>query len=133
MGRARNGKTDLETTREALASWRRQYGGRGRRIPEQFWNQARELACVHGMGETARALRLNPGRLEAVVGRAPAAAPTSVEPNDFVEVSGLQLDERSGAAVVEFLGREGECVRVQIAASAVDIAALAAAFWSRRP
>ena len=133
MGRARNGKTDLETAREALASWRRQYGGPGRRIPEGFWNQARELARVHGVGETARALRLNPGRLGAVVGQALAVAPTSVEPEAFVELTGLKVGERDSTAVVEFLGREGDCVRVRVAATAVDIVGLAGAFWSRRP
>ena len=133
MGRARNGTTDLERTRESLGSWRRENGGRGRKIPAAFWNEARELARVHGVAETARALQLNPRRLAAVVEQALTIAPTSVEPEAFVEVGGLQFGERGGAAVVEFLGREGECVRVQIAASAVDIAALAGAFWSRRP
>ena len=65
MGRARNSKTDLETTRDALTNGRRQHDGPGRRIPERFWNEARELARLHGVGETARALRLNPGRLGA--------------------------------------------------------------------
>jgi hypothetical protein len=133
MGRARKAKTVLETTRDALAGWRRQYGGRGRRIPAAFWNEARELARVHGVAETARELRLDPGRLAAVVGQTLSIAPSSVEPEAFVEVGGLQFGERGGAAVVEFLGREGQCVRVQIAASAVDVTALAAAFWSRRP
>lgn len=132
MGRATKAKTDLESTREALASWRREHGGPGRPIPEEFWDEARELARVHGIGKTARALRLNPGRLGAVGGQALAVAPASDEPEAFVEVGGLQLGERGGAAVVEFLGREGGCLRVQIATSAVDLAALAGAFWSMR-
>jgi hypothetical protein len=133
MRRAKNAKTDLETTREALASWRRQHGGPGRRIPTALWNEARELARDHGVAETARVLRLNPGRLGAVVGQALAVAPTGVEPEAFVEVTGLKVGERDSRAVVEFLGREGDCMRVHVAATAVDIVALAGAFWGRRP
>lgn len=134
MGRPKkNGTPDLETTRESLASWRRQYGGPGRRIPERFWEEARELVRENGVEQTARALRLSPLRLAAVVQQALAIAPARLEPEGFVELSGLQIGERGGAAVVEFLGREGDCVRVQVAAKAVDIVALAAAFWGRRP
>lgn len=133
MARARSWTTDLETTRKSIASWRRQCGGRGRRIPEGFWNEARELARMHGVADTARALRINPVRLAAVVAQSLALAPTNLEPVAFVELGGLQIGDRGGAAVVEFLSREGDCVRVQVAAKAVDIVGLARAFWSRRP
>lgn len=133
MGRAKkSGTTDLEATRGSLANWRRQYGGRGRRIPQGFWDKARELARVYGVAETARALRLTPRRLAAVVDQTLAVAPKSVESEAFVELGGLQFTERGEAVVVELLGREGDCVRVQVSAKAVDIVALAGAFWSRR-
>jgi hypothetical protein len=134
MVRAKIGTTDLETTRESLASWRRQYGGRGIRIPVAFWDRARELARVHGVAETARALQLNEGRLAGMVEQAPVAiAPREVEPGAFVELGGLGVDVRDDTAVLEFARREGDCLRVQVAASAVDVVALASAFWGRQP
>lgn len=133
MVRANRGIPDLETTRRSLASWRSQHGGRGRRIPETFWDQAQELARVHGVAETARALRLDERRLAAMLAQAPVSiAPRSVEPAAFVELGGLEVGLRGDAAVVEFLGREGDCMRVQVAAGAVDLVALAGAFWGRR-
>lgn len=134
MARSKSGTTDLESTRESLASWRRQHGGRGQRIPAAFWTEARELARVHGVAQTARALRLDAKRLTTIVDQPTAAiAPTSVQPEAFVELGGFQLSRRGDEAVVEFVGRQGDRVRVEVAASAVDFAALAGAFWSRRP
>ena len=40
MAYDRNRGQDLETTREALASWRRLHGGRGRPIPAELWSRA---------------------------------------------------------------------------------------------
>jgi hypothetical protein len=130
MGQARNRTTDLEATRESLTNWRRVCGGPGRRIPEAYWDAAGELARVHGVAVTARALDLNAGRLAAMVEQAEGVATTTVEPAAFVELGGLAFGERG---VVEFLGREGDCVRVPVGAKGVDIVALAAAFWGRRP
>lgn len=133
MGRAKIGTTDLEATGESLALWRREHGGRGRRVPATFWDQARDLARVYGVADTARALRLDERRLARVVEQAPVALPpTILEPEAFVELGDLQLGTRADAAVVEFLGREGDCMRVQVAASAVDLVGLATAFWGRR-
>ena len=132
MERAKIGTADMESTRESLASWRREYGGRGRRIPEVFWDQAQELARVYGVEQTARALRLNVTRLARGVEQAPVAiAPRGVAA-EFVELGGMQVGVRDDAAVVEFLGRGGDCLRVQVAARAVDIVALAGAFWDRQ-
>lgn len=133
MGRAKSGTTDLEATRESLARWRRQYGGRGRRIPAVFWNEARELARAHGVEETARSLRLDPGRLADVVDQSKAITATSPQLTGFVELGGLEVGVARDAAVVEFVAREGDRVRVEVAASALDLVALARAFWSRRP
>jgi hypothetical protein len=132
MKRADSG-TDLEATRRALASWRREYGGPGRRIPAQFWEQAQELARVHGVTQTARTLRLDEGRLAAMADEAPVSnGPSSVEAGAFVELEGVEVSVRADAAVVELLGREGDCIRVQVASSELDLVGLATAFWSRR-
>jgi hypothetical protein len=133
MGRPKSGKTDLEATSQSLARWRSQYGGRGKRIPVAFWDQARDLAVVYGVADTARALRLDGRRLATMSEPAPLAiAPKSAEPEAFVELGELQVGVRGDSAVVEFLGREGDRMRVQVAAAAVDVVGLAKAFWDRR-
>ena|SRR5271167_4171344 len=63
MGHDKNRGKDLDTAREALGSWRRLHGGRGRPIPEGLWSDAAEVARANGVAETARALRLNPRKL----------------------------------------------------------------------
>jgi hypothetical protein len=120
--------TGLAAANEALASWRRQFGGRGRRIPEALWAEAAEVARVGGVVETARALRLDARRLAALV--EPAGAR---EPATFVELDGVEVVAGSEPVVVEFIGREGDQIRVRVprGGGAVDLAELARAFWSR--
>jgi hypothetical protein len=126
---------ELEAVREALTSWRRRHGGRGRPIPASLWSEAADVARVSGVAETARALRLDATRLAKLVGGGAEIAPRRVEqPPTFVEVGGLELGEPRRVAVVELVGREGDRVRVEVvggAGSAVDLVALARAFWGR--
>jgi hypothetical protein len=126
---------DLEAVREALTSWRRRHGGRGRPIPASLWSEAAVVARVSGVAETARALRLDATRLARLVGGGAEIAPRSIEePTAFVELGGLTLGDPRRVAVVELVGREGDRVRVEVvggAGSAVDLVALARAFWSR--
>lgn len=138
MGHYKNRARDLEATREALASWRRRHGGRGRPIPESLWLMAADVARVSGVAETARALRLDATRLgRRVEGKAEIAARGIEEIEEsrrFVELGGLALGEPRKVAVVELVGREGDRVRVEVpggAGSAVDLVALARAFWGR--
>jgi hypothetical protein len=134
MGQDKNRGKDLDTTREALADWRRSHGGRGRPIPAGLWSDAADVARAHGVAETARALRLDRGRLPKLVEGQTARAPRSVvEPAGFVELGGLGLgDPRK--AVMELVGREGDRVRLEVVGDAggvVDLVAFARAFWSR--
>jgi hypothetical protein len=137
MGHDKNRGKDLDTTREALESWRRLHGGRGRPIPAALWSDAAGVARANGVAKTARALRLNPRRLaELAEGRAESAPRSVAEPAGFVELGGLRLGEsrEPRVAVLEFMGREGDRVRVEVvggAGSAVELVALARAFWSR--
>jgi hypothetical protein len=88
---------------------------------------------VHGIAETARALRLDAKRLAKRVGEIAALVPTSaVEPAAFVELGGFEVSDARKGAVIELVGREGDRLRVEVVASAVDLVALARAFWSRR-
>jgi hypothetical protein len=126
---------DLEAVREALTSWRRRHGGRGRPIPSSLWSEAAAVARASGVAETARALRLDATRLAKLVGGGAEIAPRSIEePTTFVELGGLPLGDPRRVAVVELVGREGDRVRVEVAGDAggaVDLVALARAFWSR--
>jgi hypothetical protein len=138
MGHDKKQGKDLDTTREALANWRRSHGGRGRPIPSALWSAAADVARAHGVPETARALRLDPRKLAKLVeDQAESMARSMVEPARFVEVGGLGLGEprERRKAVLELMGREGDRVRVEIVGDAggiVDLVAVARAFWSRR-
>ena len=131
MGHDKNRGKDLDTTREALASWRRLHGGRGRPIPAALWSDAAEVARANGVAETARALRLDPRRLAKLAeGRAESA------PRGVVEAAargarrpGAGEPREPRAVVVELVGvwcrsraRRGV---VGGAGSAVELVALA--------
>jgi hypothetical protein len=135
MVQGRKRTKDLEAVREALTDWRRRHGGRGRPIPESLWSEAAEVARVSGVAATARALRVDATRLaRRVVGEGESAPRRMEESATFVEVGGLELGGPRRLAVVELVGREGDRVRVEVvdgAGSAVDLVALARAFWSR--
>jgi hypothetical protein len=134
----KNRGKDLDTTGEALAKWRRSYGGRGRPIPAGLWSAAAAVARVNGVAETARALRLNPRKLAKLAeGRAESARRSVVEPAGFVELGDLGLGEphEPRTVVLELVGREGDRVRVEMVGDAggvVGLVAFAQAFWSRR-
>ncbi|HEY4915735.1 MAG TPA: hypothetical protein VIH92_02400 [Solirubrobacteraceae bacterium] len=130
MGHDKNWGKDLDTTRAALASWRRLHGGRGRPIPAALWSDAADVARANGVAKTARALRLNPRKLAKLAEGAPRSM---VEPGGFVELGGLGFGEPRTIAL-ELVGREGDRVRVEVvggAGSAMELVALARAFWSR--
>jgi hypothetical protein len=133
MGLDRKRGKDLEAAREALASWRRTHGGRGRPIPPALWSKAADVARGVGVPEVARALRLNAVKLARLVeGGAPGS---EVEAADFVELGRLELGTPRAArrAVLELVGHEGDRVRVEVGdGGGVDFVAIARAFWSRR-
>lgn len=127
---------DLGAALEALASWRRTHGGRGRPIPAALWSKAADVARGVGVPEVARALRLDAGKLARwVEGRAESVARSEVEPGDFVELGGLELETRRERrrTVLELVGHEGDRVRVEVEeGGGVDLVAIARAFWGRR-
>ena len=132
-----HGKKELETVRESLASWRRSHGGRGRPIPAALWSDAADVARANGVAETARALRIDAGKLAKLVeGRAEGALRSAVAPATFVELGGLGLGapREASRVVLELVGREGDRVRVELVGDGcgvVEVVALARAFWSR--
>lgn len=112
---------------EALETWRRANGGRGRPIPEALWREATELARTNGIAKTARALRLDPKRLEARVRAAAIVTAPTKEAAAFVDLGMVGLREPT---VVYFLRRGGDELRIDVPGG-VDLVALAQAFWSR--
>src|SRR5262245_59775040 len=59
---------------------------RGRRIPEQLWQAAAELARVHGLSATASALKHNYYDLQRRLGPNLAAEPENPAPPQFVQL-----------------------------------------------
>ena len=126
---------DLEAAREALASWRRTHGGRGRSIPAALWSDAADVAREVGVPEVARALRLDARKLARQVEGETGSAPRSeVEPADFVALGCLELGtaREPRRTVLELVGHEGDRVRIELGdGGGVDLVAVARAFWGR--
>jgi hypothetical protein len=125
------GRDRLARARDRLARWRAEHGGRGIRVPQAMWAEVVEVARVEGIDATARALRVDRARLSARVTEAGAAADGKMagEVGGFVELDAGRLG-LSARTVVRFHGRDGE--RLEIGAgAAIDLAALAEAFWRR--
>ena len=99
-------------------------------MPEELWAEVVKVARVEGAGTTARALRLDRARLEArmAMDRGAEVAEAS---SGFVELDAGRLG-LSPRTVVRFHGRDGERLEVEIGTgAAIDLAALAEAFWRR--
>ena len=129
-----NGGTRLARIRDRLTRWRERYGGPGIPLPDELWAEAAEVARVEGVGATARALRVDRARLAARVDDDPAgAADADGEAGErFVELDAGRLCLGS-RTVLRFQGRDGERLEVELGpGTAVDVAALATAFWDRQ-
>ena len=118
----------MEDAAQAFREWRRSRGGgaggAGKEIPEEFWVQAVDLARVHGVGTTARRLRLNQTRLKH---RCSSEAQRRV---GFVELSASELPV-AGEFVVEMEDDTGTRVRVVLRGVSVAAATAAAKeLWS---
>jgi hypothetical protein len=134
-------RSKLSAVRQRLERWRERHGGRGRRIPEELWNAATEVARVDGVGSTARALRLDVGllarRLEVASRPAdlvPVQAMASEAPrasDDFIELDARALSA-PGQMVVRLESEDGEKLELELSGACMPSAVqLARAFWSR--
>jgi hypothetical protein len=135
MSRDRSSGSQIESTRERLERWRREHGGTGRSIPEEFWEEAARVARAEGIAVTARALRLDRYRLarraDVEIERDTGAEAGTGAGGGFVELSASRLC-LSARTVVRLEGRDGERITVEFeGAAGVDVVALAKAFWSR--
>jgi len=126
------GRSRLALTHTRLTQWRTQHGGRGIPVPEELWADVVKVARVEGAGTTARALRLDRARLEARMAMDRGAGDEGKGSGGFVELDAGRLG-LSPRTVVRFHGRDGERLEVELSAgTAIDLAALAEAFWRRR-
>jgi len=110
-----------------LAAWRRAHGGRGRRLPEELWDDAVRLAREGDLDAVARALRLRPEALVRRVRSTGGLPATGREARpSFVEVRPLPVSEPAGACQIELVAADGARVKVQLHDPAgVDLVALA--------
>ena len=86
-------------------------------------------ARVEGVPTTARALKVDAKRLAARLATRDGAEVAPCSPVQFVELGSLSGRGACERIVVELIGREGERVRVEV--PALDVVALARAFWGR--
>ena len=123
-------RSRLALTHTRLSQWRAQHGGRGIPVPDELWAEVVKVARVEGAGTTARALRLDRARLEARMAMA-RGAEVGEASGGFVEIDGGRFGQPP-RTVVRFHGRDGEGLEVELSAgTAIDLAALADAFWRR--
>lgn len=115
--------------RRRLDGWRRRYGGRGRRIPEELWREAAEVARREGVGVVARALQLRQERLErlerlAVEASGDAQGGRALE---FVEIA--LPSSGAGVVFVQFEAPDGRRLQLEVPpAGCCDVGAMFAAF-----
>jgi hypothetical protein len=133
--------------------WRkREGGGRGKRIPDELWAEAVQVALVDGLHATAEATRFNYERLKQRCKAARAAGAVAkadgggekrvdVMPGDEASANGssarfvalaMAAPHRGRQTTVELVGREGERMRVEVAGD-VDLVGLVQTFWRRAP
>ena len=124
----------LEELQRQFAVWRSS-GDKGRRIPEELWSSATELAREIGVNRIVRALHLDYTRLKRrVTGQAASktqASPTPTRPT-FVELAVDAVGPRP-EWVVEFEGRSGKVTMRLIGQDSGSIAALAEALSRTEP
>lgn len=104
-----------------------------RRIPEDFWKQAAELAGRHGVNRTARALRLDYYRLKHRMDRSPRQERKErAAPSRFVEILPASPVPAPGC-LVEFEGPSGAKMKIHLPADdTADLVALGRLFLEGR-
>ena len=123
---------ELIALRRRVEGWRRDGGGRGSRIPEGMWAEAVAVSRTAGLYATARALRFNYENLKKRAVAARKALRPRKQAMEFVALPMPQ--EPNGLKVlIDLAGGNGEQMRIEVSGgSAMDVVALAHAFWGRR-
>ena len=117
----------LVLARERFESWRRTR--EQRRIPEELWALAAEIAGSYGVHRTAQALRLNPQSLrERQTATMTAVSARDLATRGFVELAPVAIGG-SAAWVVELSSSSGSRMRIEARGEqTLDVEALARGF-----
>ena len=124
---------------EIVERWRASRESPKSRVPEELWSQAVEVARVDGVWATSKALRFNYCDLQERLASSPKAVGrrASIEPRatEFVEIPASAIATRcvDAKVVVELIGPRNDRLRIEADPRALDVLALARAFWSREP
>jgi hypothetical protein len=120
----------LSRAQRKIEQWRQQHRPRAR-IPEELWREAAELACVHGINRTARALRLDYYSLKKRA--AAAAAPSSEPAPEFVELLPGGMPAGRPEYLIEVEDAGGAKLRIRLQGGDIpDVAALVRVFREGR-
>lgn len=136
MAKQETKRAQLAQVQQWLSSWREEYGGRGRPIPEDLWAAAVEVAAIEGVSCTAQKLGLDRGRLarrmawgetEVAVSQQPpvVAAPKFVELNPL----GSGPFVAHTQVVAHVTGQDGKGLKVSIHGSSSDVALVVRELW----
>lgn len=113
-----------------LQRWRRDHGGPGRRIPEELWELAADVARVEGVEETARALRLDSARLEREVAGSQVVATAQTAPLEYVELGASEVGLTTQRASLEVVTAGGDRLRIEVVGT-LDVPGVVRAFAER--
>lgn len=125
----------LDRVQGQFARWREQHGGRGHPVPAELWKAAAQVAAVQGVNATARALGVDRSRLARRMERSVAAPVSQPKQTALPSTAFVEVDPQSvfaqGQTVVRLTSRDGELLEISVQGGAVDLAAVARAFWER--
>lgn len=121
----------MKQARSRIERWRKTREKRTA-MPEDLWSAAVALAKTHGVYKTSNALTVSFEALQKRIGQSPNKRNDGdARSADFVELDGTQLVGSSGT-VVELSRGDGAKLTIRMPAGEdLDVASLAATFWSR--
>ncbi len=129
MPRPKFSATDLNQLRHQLERWRQCQSGASR-LPEALWTSAATLALTHGVGQVARALRLDYNKLKRQV--PPPAPATALAPASFVELQPREwLPQAPTLCRMELLDPAGAKMTLELPCDPATVVGVAQAFWRR--
>ena len=111
-----------------LERWRSSHQGR-LPIPAGLWSSAAEVAREHGVGRTAKILRLEHGKLKRMMqSSTPAVRRATAPPTGFLELVAPQAVGLT-ECVIELEGPRGKMCIQWKGAMVPDLAGLSRALW----
>lgn len=125
----------IEGLREDLDHWRCMHGGRGVRVPEEFWTAAIDTARSVGPERFAWAMKLTPEAVRSRLGsreevqqelpRSRGRAVTVPKQAAFIEMPSMVAPPKSGGCTVEMAAPSGARLALRFEdARAIDFRAL---------